>query len=140
MSKTVARQQIAGGRGCVRFTLENRSGYDTGDLARALCKAFAHNRIKTPKRVLVYPSPVRTRGCAEVQSDRRGARIVIAIASPSRFTMRRFARILDHECAHLRGVEHEEMCEVLLYSEGPAPAWSRGLRIRYKGRAPNRYS
>lgn len=128
------------GAGCPNFWLENRSGYDSVDLARAFCSAFRVLGIRTPKHVLVVPSPIRTRGCAEVSVDKHGARMVIAIAPPSRFTMRRFARILEHECAHLRGVNHKDMAEPLLYSEGSLPRWASRMKLRYRGRAPSTYA
>jgi hypothetical protein len=61
----------------------------------------------------------------------------LAIASPAHFTMRRFARLFEHEAAHLRGMQHEAMPHELLYSLGQVPEWARGVKIRYRGRAPD---
>lgn len=131
------------------LTLENHSGYDTGDLRRLCLAAFRALGVRTPKRVIVVASPIRTRGCATVARDRPGSPIVIAIASPSRFSMAKLARVLEHEIAHARGAEHEDMLrdqrwgrdrkerERLHYSEGPLPRWARGLWVRYRGRAPD---
>lgn len=122
----------------MRLRLENRSGYDTEDLRRFL---LAGLRATVPKLrdvdAVVVSSPIRSRGCAEVG----GRRIVIAIAPPSRFSLRRLSRLLDHEAAHLTGKEHEDMARELLYSLGPIPDWAKrwyhaGGRLRYKGRAP----
>lgn len=68
--------------------------------------------------------------------------MVIAIAPPSydsseRAFMRRLAHLLRHECAHRKGMDHEEMDHDLLYSLGRTPEWARGAKIRYRGRAPN---
>jgi hypothetical protein len=54
----------------------------------------------------------------------------IAIASPSRFCIRRLARLYEHELAHIKGFDHEEMDQALLYSTEGVPAWAKGLRIR----------
>lgn len=67
--------------------------------------------------------------------------MVLAVASPSRTTpkefIRRLARLIEHEAAHLRGVEHGRMPRELLYSLGPTPAWARGAKISYRSRAPD---
>ena len=63
--------------------------------------------------------------------------MVIAIASPVRFSLRRLARLFEHEAAHLRGLEHEDMDRSLLLSLGPTPVWAEHTRLRYLGPAPN---
>ncbi len=93
--------------------------------------------VRNSKHVTVVSSPIRTRGCAEVSPDRPGARVVIAIAPPGKFTLAKFCRILEHELLHSKGVDHEQMPESRLWSEGPVPAWAVGLTIRYMGRAPS---
>lgn len=106
-----------------------------------------------PLRVVVSASPIRSRGCAEVGGSgpcsgdscpvgRNGSRLILAIAAPWRFELRRFARLLEHEAAHVRGYEHEMMDHELLLSLGPIPDWAtrwfeRGGRLRYWGRAPD---
>lgn len=121
-----------------RLTLENHSGYATEDLRRFFLRGLRALGVRRDKRVVVVSSPIRTRGCATVARDARGSVIVIAIASPSRFSVAKLGRIFEHEVAHAKGLEHEDMrSERLLYSEGPAPAWARGARIRYLGRAPD---
>lgn len=115
------------------FRLENRSGYATEDIYRFVLKGLKATR--TPirgLRVVFVASPVRSRGCATVA----GRRMVIAIASPANFSLRRLAKLLEHEAAHLRGLEHEQMDHKLLYSLGPVPDWAKGTKIRYLGRAP----
>lgn len=121
-----------------RFTLVNHSGYETRDLVRYFARAMRAYRLRRHKRIVIVSSPIRTRGCAEVSGDRCGATIVIAIAPPSKLSYAKLARIVEHEMNHARGLEHHEMHdERLLYSEGGVPSWARGLRLRYRGRAPN---
>lgn len=85
-------------------------------------------------------APQRSRGCAEVgrrvHPNREGEAIVIAIASPSHFSMRRLARLFEHEVGHTHGLEHGDMRDKLLWSLGPVPEWAKGAVIRYEGKAP----
>ena len=62
--------------------------------------------------------------------------MTIAIASPSRFRLRRLALLFEHECDHIDGTEHEQMATQRLYSLGKTPEWARGSKIVYVGRAP----
>jgi tartrate dehydratase beta subunit/fumarate hydratase class I family protein len=99
--------------------------------------------VRHDKKVIVVPAPRRSRGCAEVgQGHREGEAVVISIAPPTMFRMKRFARLFEHEFTHTghggkSGKHHEEMDESTLWSLGDVPAWARGLQIRYRGRAPN---
>jgi len=63
-----------------------------------------------------------------------GKDVVIQIAPPSRFSKRKLARIYEHELRHIEGLEHEEMTEKDLWSEGPEPEWSRGMKVRRRKR------
>ena len=123
--------------GSARHTLRNATGYSTADLVRITAKAFRAYGIKTPKDVIFTSSPIRTRGCATVSPDRSRAVLSVSIAAPSKFTWQKLAAILRHECAHLRGLQHEDMHEELLYSEGSVPRWARGEKLRYVRRAPS---
>ena len=130
------------------FRLENRSGYETEDLRRFFDRGLRATGTRGHDgdlRIIVTPSPIRSRGCAEVGTveckggrctRKNGSRMVIALASPVNFSLRRLARLFEHECAHIRGLEHEDMDEDLLYSLGPIPDWARGARFRYYGAAP----
>jgi len=123
-----------------RFRLTNRSGYDTEDLRAFFARGLSAMRVRTFRHILVVAAPQRSRGCAEVghRGTRRDGRvIVIAIAPPSRFSIRRLARLFVHEASHTLGAEHEDMPDHVLYSLGATPRWAYGLRIRYRGRAPN---
>lgn len=117
------------------FELENRSGYDSSDLRRFLARGFRASGIPASRmrrlRVVIVAAPQRSRGCADVG----GTRIVLAIAPPSHFTVRRFARLLEHESAHILGMDHRDMPRELLYSLGKTPAWAQGAVLRYRGRA-----
>jgi hypothetical protein len=130
--------------------VENRSGYSTSDLTAFLERAFRALRVRRPIRVRVVPSPIFSRGCADVgriacKGQRCGLapgprRMVIAIAKPSYQTphefLRRLARLVEHETWHVQGYDHDGMPEPILYSEGPTPRWAKGTKIRYLGRTP----
>ncbi len=117
--------------------LENRSGYDTESLRRFVRRGLAAYGVRGIVHVTILASPIRSRGCATVG----GRRMVLAMAAPSRTTsrefLRRLARLIEHEAAHLRGVEHKNMPRELLYSLGPTPAWAKGIKIPHRGRAPD---
>ena len=140
------------------FLLENRTGYDTDDLLRffQIGLRATGTRTTTPSggclRIVVVASPIRSRGCAEVgqrvctpceDNDREtcctynsGTKMVIALAAPWRYSLRRLARLLEHEAAHIRGYSHEEMDHDVLLSLGDTPRWAEGTILRYRGRAP----
>lgn len=123
----------------VCLTVDNRSGYDTEDLRAFFARGLSAMRVRQCRRIIVVAAPARSRGCADVGVSIRqqGQVIVIAIAPPSRFSLRRLSRLLEHEIAHTLGYEHEAMPHDLLWSLGATPRWARGTRIRYLGRAPN---
>jgi len=95
-------------------------------------------RVKSPTRLLVVASPIRSRGCSEVgKNGKEGHDIVIAMASPKAFSLRRFARLFEHEVTHKLGSEHEDMSHRVLWSLGDIPDWAKGATFRYYGRAPS---
>lgn len=116
----------------MRLQVVNRSGYDSGDLMRFFRRGLTALNIRKPVRITVVSAPARSRGCAEVG----GREMVIAIASPAHFSLRRLARLFEHEASHIKGVEHEKMNFRMLYSLGPIPDWAKGSFIRYHSRAP----
>lgn len=122
--------------------LDNRSGYDTSDLRRFFLKGLRAADVREPKHVIVVAAPARSRGCAEVggsgetRGKKEGVAVVIAMAPPSRFCLRRLSRLFEHEIGHSHGLVHEGMSHDMLWSLGPVPAWAKGSRIRYLGRAP----
>ena len=132
------------------FTLTNRTGYDTRDLARFFARGLAatHTRARDgkPLRIVTVPSPIRSRGCAEVgkkpcsgpscDTSQNGSKMAIAVAGPHKASLRRLAHLLVHECAHIRGYDHKDMDRDTLLSLGATPAWARGTKIRYYGSAP----
>lgn len=60
--------------------------------------------------------------------------IVLLVAPPAKMTLRRLARLFEHEVLHTLGKEHEQMTEKEYWSEGGVPSWARGCRIRYEGK------
>ena len=117
--------------------LDNRSGYDTADLRRFFLKGLRSLGVREKKHVIVVAAPARSRGCAEVGGKREGVAVVISIASPSNFSLRRLAKLFEHEVGHTHGLVHEKMTHEMLWSLGPVPAWAKGTQIRYRGRAPS---
>ena len=111
-------------------TLENFSGYDSGDLLELFERGRVAENAPCQLEVQVTPTPNRTRGCATVG----GKKVVVAVAPPSRFSKAKLARIYRHELRHIAGQEHEDMTERDLWSSGPEPEWSRGVSIRYRQR------
>lgn len=124
----------------VRFTLDNRTGWNTRDLARFFARGLRALRARGKRHIIVVASPIRSRGCAEIGERfgdrlREGEAIVISIASPAKFSLRRLARLFEHEVTHTLGYEHEQMPERILWSEGGIPSWAK-TPLRYEGRAP----
>lgn len=93
--------------------------------------------VRRPKHIIVVAAPARSRGCAEVGGPREGIAIVISMAPPSRFRLRRLARLFEHEVGHTSGLVHEAMTPQMMWSLGGVPAWAKGSLIRYRGRAPD---
>ncbi len=124
-----------GARGGPALLLYNRSGYDTEDLRRFFVRGLRALHVKERKSIIVVAAPARSRGCAEVGGGREGEAIVIAIAPPSRFHLRRLARLFEHEVGHTSGLAHDDMEYDMLWSLGQTPAWAAGAKIHYRGRA-----
>jgi hypothetical protein len=61
--------------------------------------------------------------------------MVISVSPPSRFSKAKAARIIRHELLHAEGLEHEDMTEREKWSSGKEPRWSKGKRVRYRGKA-----
>lgn len=121
------RERIIARDGRVSFTLDNRSWWNTRDLARFFARGLKAYGVFTRKDIIVVSSPIRSRGCAQIG----GKGITIAIASPSRFDLRRLARLFEHEVAHSKGQHHEDMSHNVLWSLGPTPAWAK-VTIRWE--------
>lgn len=111
-----------------QITLKNWSSYDTSDLLQFFERGLRGLKARGHKNIMVVPSPIRSRGCATVG----GHQIVIAIASPSHFSLRRLARLFEHEVTHNKGLDHEEMDEDVLWSLGPIPSWAQGTVLRWR--------
>ena len=137
-----------------RFTLENRTGYDSADLARFTRAAMIGEGVPGPVAFLFVAAPARSRGCAEIGSPRRhGRKMVVAVAAPNRFRLLRLANLFRHELAHIKGQDHDAMLACascgeggkrldVQWSLGPLPAWARPFvarPIRYHGPAPRQF-
>lgn len=131
-----------------KFVLENQTGYDTRDLARFCARGYDALGLRGKIKILVSAAPQRSRGCADVG----GRRMSLSLASPSNYSLRRFARLFEHEATHLTGLDHKQMPHDVLMSLGSVPEWShrrhvrrsrhldhwaRGLRLRYRHKAPD---
>ena len=69
-----------------------------------------------------YP---RERGACE------GKSIVLMLPHPRRLTLRRLARLFEHEVKHNLGLSHEQMNEDEYWSRGQLPQWARGCIIQW---------
>ena len=104
-------------------TVQNLSRYDTADISRFVKRgvaAYGSEAQQNRLLVVVRPAPSRTRGCARLGGDA----MVLAVARPSKWSTKKAALILRHEVAHLRGADHEEMSDDVLWSKGPLPRWT----------------
>lgn len=111
---------------------ENRgTSYTTESLKRFFEAGCVFHGVHDLKLVCVT-SPGRTRGCATTQPGVN--EMVIQIASPSRMSVKKLARIFEHELHHTQGVQHEDMSEEDYWSQGPEPIWARGLSLTLKSR------
>jgi hypothetical protein len=146
ISPTAGGSLTAGGAaraGHFSLQLVNKSGYDTGDLRKFFLKGLRAMNITGSRTVIIVAAPSRSRGCAEIPTGGPGTvskkreAIVIAIAPPHRFTMKRLARLFEHEALHSKGYQHEDMAHDDMWSLGPTPPWAEGAKIRYLGRAPS---
>lgn len=130
--------------GLRKLEIDNRSGYATSDLRDFFQTAMRNLGLHEKKSILVVSSPIRSRGCAEVGPMKRGRKegekVVIALASPSHFSLKRLTNLTIHELGHTAGLEHEDMPYNMHWSIGPLPSWARRFDRpnwpRYTGRAP----
>lgn len=133
--------------------VENETPYDTRDLAAFFAKGLRAMGARVPKIIRCIPIASASRGVANVgrHSQRlrqEGSRspqpsggtgggtgeahsLVLALPVPSKMTLRRLARLLEHEVRHTFGEEHKDMTTKVYWSLGPLPAWARGARVRY---------
>lgn len=138
-SRAVARGSF--GRARVPFEVVNNTGYSTADLRSFVTKGLRALGAKAPKTIVFVAAPQRSRGCAEVGSSKCASGeenpVVIALAAPHKFSLRRLARLFEHEITHTMGYQHKEMTEEVMYSLGSIPDWAQDVKIRYLGRAPS---
>lgn len=93
------------------------------------------------KIIRVAPTTGDSRGIAYVGECkfRKGERgrcekksMVFFLPPPTQLTMRRLARLFEHEAKHTLGLSHEQMTEAEYWSKGSVPSWARGLRVRWR--------
>jgi hypothetical protein len=126
--------------GPLRLVLRNDTAWNDADLRRFVYAGLRANGVTGTIHVHVTPSPIYSRGCAEVGCVRTGVcRLRLALGRPSYHStralwIRRASRLLDHEARHLTGLDHDRMPERLLYSLGPPSSWARGLPMRWTGK------
>ena len=118
----------------------NRTAYDTGDLCRFFAKGLWAMGMRRDKIIKVLPTKGESRGIAYVGSctpTQRGAcegkSMVLMLPPPDKLTIRRLARLFEHEAWHLKGKRHEDMTEQVYWSSSPTvPGWARGAVVRWR--------
>lgn len=59
--------------------------------------------------------------------------MVLMLPPPDKLTIRRLARLFEHEAWHLKGKRHEDMTEQVYWSSSPTvPGWARGAVVRWR--------
>jgi hypothetical protein len=120
----------------------NSTAYDTGDLQRFFAAGLHALGCKKDKIVRVLPTKGDSRGIAYVGGCRykdgqrgncEGKSMVFMLPPPSQLTLRRLARLFEHECKHTLGLSHEQMTEAEYWSRGSLPLWARGKKVRWMG-------
>jgi hypothetical protein len=121
--------------------VDNRTGYDTADLERFFAKGLWAMGCKRDKFIKVLPTNGDSRGIAYVgrcHTAQRGAcearSIVLMLPAPERLSVRRLARLFEHEVLHTLGKSHEQMTKAEYWSQGGVPGWARGMKVRWNRR------
>jgi hypothetical protein len=125
-----AWSEIPPSRGA-RGRIDNRTSYRDEDVRKFVQAGLRAYGAPPNTEVTVRAAPGRTRGCAILG----GRRMVLALARPSKWSLRKATLIFRHEVAHLRGADHHEMSPDIYWSRGPVPAWARGKKLRRKSGA-----
>lgn len=118
----------------------NRTNYVTEDLERFFVAGLNALGTKHDKIIRVLSTTGESRGIANVgacQNNQRGPcekkGLVLFLPPPEQLTIRRLARLFEHEVRHTRGETHEEMSEEVYWSsQKTVPAWARGAQIRWQ--------
>lgn len=119
----------------------NRTQYATEDLERFFARGLWALGCRKNKIVKVLPTKGESRGIAYVgrcRNQQRGtceAKSMVFLLPPPgpSMTIRRLARLFEHEVSHTLGKRHEDMTETEYWSSSPSvPAWARGAVIRYR--------
>ena len=121
--------------------LINKTPYDTGDLLRFFARGLWALGCRKDKVIKVLLTKGESRGIAYVGScsgqNRSGPceakSIVLMLPPPEKLTIRRLARLFEHEVRHTRGERHEDMSEDVYWSsQRTVPAWAKGAQIRWR--------
>jgi hypothetical protein len=129
------------------LTVRNHTGYVTADLERFFKRGLEFFGAQKDKVIKVIPTKTDDgRGIAFVgrcaypreKGACEGKSMVLMLPHPSQITMRRLARLFEHELKHNLGLSHEQMSEGEYWSRGPIPSWARGCIIQWHppGRTP----
>ena len=124
------------------LTVRNHTGYVTADLERFFKRGLEFFGAQKDKVIKVIPTKTDDgRGIAFVgrcaypreKGACEGKSMVLMLPHPSQLTMRRLARLFEHELKHNLGLSHEQMSEGEYWSRGQLPhgleaALSSGIR------------
>ena len=119
--------------------VRNHTGYVTADLERFFARGLHALGCKKDKIISVKMTSGDSRGIAYVGQcaypKQRGAcegkSIVLMLPHPRGLTIRRLARLFEHEVKHTLGLSHENMNEDEYWSRGQIPAWAKGCVIQW---------
>lgn len=133
----------------------NKTDYATDDLLVFFRKGLAALGARGPRFIKVFATNEPSAGIADVGTcsvrfRERGkceaCKITLILPPPSKMTLRRLARLFEHEVAHTLGKNHgpvaegrhprspKDMTREEYWSLGPTPRWARGTQIRFQGR------
>jgi hypothetical protein len=118
----------------------NKTSYDTSDLTRFFAKGLWALGCRKDKVIRVLMTTGDSRGIANVGMCRNGKRgecerrgLVLFLPPPEQLTLRRLARLFEHEVKHTLGKTHEEMSEQEYWSSQPSiPGWAHGAIVRWR--------
>ena len=105
--------------------VRNHTGYVTADLERFFARGLHALGCKKDKIISVKMTSGDSRGIAYV------GQCAYPKPHPRGLTIRRLARLFEHEVKHTLGLSHENMNEDEYWSRGQIPAWAKGCVIQW---------
>ena len=123
-----------------KLTVRNFTGYVTEDLERFFARGLQALGATGDKIIKVISTKTDDgRGiafvgrCAYPRERGRceGKSMVLMLPHPRQLTLRRLARLFEHELKHNLGLSHEQMNEDEYWSRGQLPQWARGCIIQW---------